>query len=408
MKTKARRHMGTKARRTRVPAFCVSTFLCFCVSAFAESGGGYNIKKSTIDGGGTTFHAGGGYRLGGTVGQHDTGNHAGGEYRLTSGFWSPIPAPGNIGWDAGLLSADRTTRSLRFKLTALPTTNVTAVESAIEVTMVDLQHPIPQNLLQFPPPDFSAYESGTCSAPGEAGGCARWVGKPGTFLESQDLPLGVANRAARLQCTPFYWDWVTETASGSIAVVGAEIVPSSEYSVQAYAASCKGAETGCTNVSLAVTMYTRRSGDTGPNFNPPATSTQPDALDVAAVVTKLKNLPGALVKSITQLQPNLPELNADINALDIVAVVDAVKQKAYAFGGPCPCPSTVPCPPAAGSVACTSPTPCVTAFGPGSLCVKTCSGGDNAGDPCINDTHCPGGGICESGHCRDRCGRCMP
>jgi hypothetical protein len=31
------------------------------------------------------------------------------------------------------------------------------------------------------------------------------------------------------------------------------------------------------------------------------------------------------VKAITQLQPNVPELNADVNALDIAATVDAVK-----------------------------------------------------------------------------------
>ena len=111
------------------------------------------------------------------------------------------------------------------------------------------------------------------------------------------------------------------------------------------------------------------------------------------------------MKSIAQLQPNLPELNADLSAMDIVAVVDAVKQFAYAFGGPCACPSAVTC----GSTTCTSPTPCVTAYGSGSLCVKTCDSGTNAGDPCINNTHCPGvGATCGNGFCRDRCGRCTP
>jgi hypothetical protein len=342
---------------------------------------------------------GGGYKLGGTVGQHDAGDPAGGGYILTGGFWSPSagePAP-TVVWNADPLSAERTTRSLRFRLNVLPPPPQTATgslgQSAIKVTMIDLQHPIPPNLPQFPPPDFSGYEVGTCGDPGD---CARWVGKPGTFLESQDLPLGVANRAARLQCTPFYWDWVTETTSGSIAVVGAEIVPSSEYSVQAYAASCLGAETGCTNVSLAVTMYTRRSGDVGPNFNPPSTSTQPDALDIAAVVNKLKSAPGALGKAITQLQPNLPELNADVNAMDIAAAVDGVKGVKYAFSGPCVCPSTVTC-----GGACGAPCPAPN------MCVKTCVGGANMGDPCINNTHCPLS-TCGTGSCRDRCGRCTP
>ena len=67
--------------RAYVSAFCVSVF---CVSpALAQSNDGYVIKKNTIDSGGHTFHEGGGYRLGGTVGQHDAGDHAGGGYVLT-------------------------------------------------------------------------------------------------------------------------------------------------------------------------------------------------------------------------------------------------------------------------------------------------------------------------------------
>ncbi|MEK7757933.1 MAG: hypothetical protein AAB385_12045, partial [Planctomycetota bacterium] len=282
-------------------------------------------------------------------------------------------------------------------------------QDAIKVTMIDLQHPLPPNLAQNPPPQFGCWEAGAacgtvipavvgppavaaCTGTGEANGCARWVGPPGTFLEAQESPSSGNYRAARLQCTPFYWDWKPE---GLIAVVGAEIVPSSEYSVQTYGASCLGNEATCTNVSPAVTMYTRRSGDAGPNFNPPATTGQPNALDVAAVVNKLKNLPGALVKAITQLQPNLPELNANVNALDIVAVVDGVRGVKYAFSGPCPCPSAVTC---GGS--CT---------GCAGMCVKTCTGGTNDGQPCIDSTrHCPGGGTCGTPLCRDRCGRCKP
>jgi len=119
----------------------------------------------------------------------------------------------------------------------------------------------------------------------------------------------------------------------------------------------------------------------------------------------VKNVAGAPVKAIAQLQPNLPELNSDVSALDIVAVVDAVKQFAYAFKGPCPCPSLVTC----AGVACpTGPSPCVTAFGAAAMCVKTCSGGGpNDGLPCVNAAHCPGG-ACGSPFCRDACGRCSP
>lgn len=53
----------------------------------AQSGGGYELLWSTIEGGGATFSTGGGYRLGGTVGQMDAGTLQGGAYHLAGGFW---------------------------------------------------------------------------------------------------------------------------------------------------------------------------------------------------------------------------------------------------------------------------------------------------------------------------------
>ena len=160
-------------------------------------------------------------------------------------------------------------------------------------------------------------------------------------------------------------------------------------------------------------MKTRRSGDVADPYNPPATSTQPNSLDVVALVNKFKSVAGSPSKGLLQLQPNLLELNADINALDIVAVVDAVKQFAYSFAGPCPCPSLMTC----GSQACASAGVCValplgSGGGAGAMCVKTCVGGTNDGEPCIDFAkHCPGGTSCGNaganpGFCRDKCGRC--
>jgi len=55
--------------------------------ALAQTGGGYDLTWSTIDGGGYTFSEGGGYSLGGTVGQPDAGVLSGGGYTLAGGFW---------------------------------------------------------------------------------------------------------------------------------------------------------------------------------------------------------------------------------------------------------------------------------------------------------------------------------
>ncbi len=55
--------------------------------ALAQSGGGYDLTWSTVDGGGYTFSTGGGYALGGTVGQADAGTLSGGGYTLSGGFW---------------------------------------------------------------------------------------------------------------------------------------------------------------------------------------------------------------------------------------------------------------------------------------------------------------------------------
>jgi len=344
------------------------------------------------------------------------------------------PPPGNIVWDSSATSPDRATRSLRFRVDAPVTATGLPGQDAIKVTMVDLQNPVPPNAPCCPPPNFGAFESATCTAAGEGNGCARWVGRPGTFYEAQDdQTIGEPYRAARLQCTPFYFDWITETATNPITVVGAEILPSSTYLAQTYGSSCEGSEGSCSDVGSPVTMFTRRSGDVWARYNPPSTARQPDGIDIVVMVSALKKCTGAPTKAIAQIQPNLPELNLDVDLFDIVRVYDAFNGLAYPFSGPCPCPSLATC----GARACTSATVCTSSglpgLGPGSLCVKTCGGGPNDGEPCLNGKHCGNTcatgprtgllcnsaadclgapctivGTCGSGFCRDRCGRCTP
>ncbi len=54
----------------------------------AQTGEGYDLTWSTIDGGGAMNAAGGAYTLGGTAGQPDAGAAmSGGGYTLVGGFW---------------------------------------------------------------------------------------------------------------------------------------------------------------------------------------------------------------------------------------------------------------------------------------------------------------------------------
>jgi hypothetical protein len=64
--------------------------------AHAQSGGGYNLEWNTTDGGGAMYATGGGYELGGTIGQPDAATWQGSGYTLSGGFWHagriPVPA----------------------------------------------------------------------------------------------------------------------------------------------------------------------------------------------------------------------------------------------------------------------------------------------------------------------------
>ena len=72
--------------------------LLFILPVLAQSGGGYDLKWSTTDGGGGSS-AGGVYNLSGTIGQPDTAVISGGGYILSGGFWfggeaiSPLEVP---------------------------------------------------------------------------------------------------------------------------------------------------------------------------------------------------------------------------------------------------------------------------------------------------------------------------
>ena len=65
----------------------LAALLLLSSTVLAQSGGGYDLSWSSVDGGGATFSTGGDYTLGGTVGQPDAGLLTGGAYTLGGGFW---------------------------------------------------------------------------------------------------------------------------------------------------------------------------------------------------------------------------------------------------------------------------------------------------------------------------------
>ena len=86
-------------KRTKVTVMAVALVVVIAALFFgapaptqAQSGGGYDLTWNVIAGGGATFSTGGGYSLGGTIGQAAANSTpaTGGSYSLVSGFWSGV------------------------------------------------------------------------------------------------------------------------------------------------------------------------------------------------------------------------------------------------------------------------------------------------------------------------------
>lgn len=185
--------------------------------------------------------------------------------------------------------------------------------------------------LHQPEPPYSA---GVASDFSILEGEYRWVGPPGSYVESSTDPTVV--NASYLQCEPHYHDWSTISL---LHVAGSEVVPSSLYEVQSIPIGLDiGSEA---NYSAAVVIETARWGDVVAPYNPPDTSIQPDAGDLAAMLRKFRSLPGSILKPRSLMRSglsDLPNLKVDVNFDQIAAVVDAFRGSPYPFAAPSPCP----------------------------------------------------------------------
>ena len=76
----------------------LALWLALTGSASAQSGGGYDLERSTVTGGGDLTPSGGGYTLMGGVAEPGAGAPpSGGGYEVTGGFWIAVSTGGDDG-----------------------------------------------------------------------------------------------------------------------------------------------------------------------------------------------------------------------------------------------------------------------------------------------------------------------
>jgi len=200
-----------------------------------------------------------------------------------------------------------------------------------------------------------------------------YVGPPSTAPEEDSSDPTRTVRVAPLQCETYVHDWTSE---GIVSAYGAEIIPGSVYELQRSSASCPNlaSDVDCWSVPLVITAG--KYGDaTGPFEGEDPSAPQPDFNDIASIVNKFLALPGAPIKPVAQLQPNIVFPDRAINFKDIAVAVDAFLGVPFnqMYSGPCTCPSGIVC----GATSCSGDAVCGTGF-------------------------------CIGGFCRDECGRCAP
>ncbi len=179
--------------------------------------------------------------------------------------------------------------------------------TALRVTFVDL------------PPPFEAFE-----------GARKWIAAPRDVLETPN-PATFFHQAG-LSCSPEFFDW---GSLGTVHVSDRGIVPGAEYEIQAVQMLCDPKNEENYTVPLSVRTVALW-GDVVQPFSPPSDTTQPDFGDVAVVVDKFKDAPGAVLKARGDLYPDVPDQS--VNFSDISVAVDAFRGFPYPFDGPSGCP----------------------------------------------------------------------
>jgi hypothetical protein len=200
-------------------------------------------------------------------------------------------------------------------------------------------------------------------------GTTWWLGEPRVYSDATAADPDAVITVSRLQCEPHFTNW---NVLCTVHVIGAEILPESEYELEATDQSCSDSLDDPSAYSPALGMATGVWGDVAPSYAVPGGPTQPDFNDIAAIVEAF--LAGTMSpgKPRAQLQPNVPDPSLPVDFRDIADGVSAFLGRPYPYQGPCPCPTNIFC----NQIVCSPPTGCSN-------------------------------GLCVDGYCRDACARCI-
>ncbi len=360
----------------------VPLLLLFCLPglALAQSGDGYQMKRSKVAGGGGTT-TGGGYNLRGTMGQHDAGRMSGGGYTLIGGFSVP-QCPVASAPQAEMIDTEINAKNRYVSVKA----GDAGRSQAIRVRFVDLPAPFDVWELDNPsrdplvdgPGDYFVGEpfqvcenGGEVLVPCVAGTCSN---PPNNACSTDVDCCGAAGPlprnwfwAAPLKCDTedaHFMDWHGECDGGTcvggllegdscatdddcvdvVHLFHEGFVPDGVYDVQVVDSSCSLQEEG--SYSAPLTMTQALWGDicgSGPGgaCTGVADGSADVAQDVLGLIDKFQNI-NALQKSRADLVPgdngnnNGPDFKVTI-AGDALFALDAFQGFPYPFtpGDPC-------------------------------------------------------------------------
>jgi hypothetical protein len=165
---------------------------------------------------------------------------------------------------------------------------------------------------------------------GHLGGQHHWVAKP--WMVTPD-----GHAFSRLGCRQEFLEW----SSYAVVHVGDdEIVPGARYDVQAFDLACAQSapedDPGRGDLDFEAPPHRAWTASAwGDLTNEPGQAPRLDVQDVAALVDILRDAGGGADIAAADLEPAVP--NGRVDAIDLAAVVDAVRGEMYPFSVECLC-----------------------------------------------------------------------